>query len=196
MQGAERGRATRQIAALTVAKARAQRLQEPRAAVVGRAAADAHDDQARAGVERGGDQLAGAVGRCTARIEPSRRDEDESARRRHLDDRGRSLQRKRCLDRFAERAFDPHGSRLRAGIEERRHRPLAAVCHRHDGRIGAGHDVAQPCHERVRYLARAAAPLELVGRDDDPHRCYDLESETFSVIVAPAVTVSAFCAGA
>ena len=61
---------------------------EAGAAVVGGAAADAEDDAAVAGVERGADDGANAVGGCIQRVSDAGRQESEAAGLGRLDDGG------------------------------------------------------------------------------------------------------------
>ena len=70
---------------LGAAQRPAERLERAEAAVDCRRAPDADDDAAAAGVECGGDELPGAVGRRGERVVAPH--EDEAARTCHLDDR-------------------------------------------------------------------------------------------------------------
>ena len=87
------------------------RLQRPRAAVGGGRAADRDEDHLRAALDRGGDQLAGAVGAGRPRVALVFGDEREPGGRRHLHQRGAA-----ALDQpvAARRSRGPAGPARRA----------------------------------------------------------------------------------
>ena len=86
----QRAAAGRQAVSFGVQQPRAQRGQHACAGVVGGGAAQAQDDVARAGVERGQDQLAHAVAAGAHRISARRRDQLQAGSGGHFDD-GRAV---------------------------------------------------------------------------------------------------------
>ncbi len=160
--------------ACVVAERRPERLQHPRSAVGGRAAAQSQHDPRGARVERGHQELARSVrrgnGRCLRRGTRVR-EQVQAGGLGQLDDGRRPLGGEDCLHRLTERPPD----RDAAGTEPARDGgldgPLASIGH------GAGH------HSQVRlrvgdargqgegHLASRERPLELVGGDEhDPAR--------------------------
>ena len=150
----------------------AERVAQPGAAVGRGRAADADHHPARSGVDRGADQLAGAVRPRAQRIQ---RDAGQPPQAAGLGDvqRGAAVgeHREPGVARPAERVVDRGGVPAAAtGGQQRRRGALAAVGHRHQHQVVAGTHAAPPGGQGLCRLRRRVRPLELVGGDHDPHQ--------------------------
>ena len=162
-----------EVAALGVEQTEAEGLAQPGPAVVGRAAADAHDHATRPGGDGRQQQLAGAPRGRDQGVALRRRHEHQPRGGRHLEHGGPTVaqQAETGDDRLAQRAGHLGFAVRAAG---RGHQgldgSLAAVGHRHLVDRCAGRRPGHAARHRRRGLEGCQAPLELVRGDHHPHR--------------------------
>ena len=168
----QRRTARRQRAAGGVFQVHAEGAQHAAAGVVGGAAAEAEDDAHGAGVQRGADQLAGAVAAGAQHVALGRRHPLQAAGRGHLDQRAALAGQPAPVrqQRRAERAAHPALALLAAGgREQRRHGAFAAVGHRPAQQLGLRPHLAQAGGDDGGDFGSAEAFLERIWGDDDFH---------------------------
>ncbi|CAM5502385.1 hypothetical protein SVIOM74S_05014 [Streptomyces violarus] len=154
--------------AVRVQEACAQRGQHSGAAVRGGAAADPEDDRAVTRVQRGPQQLAGAVRGRRERCEDAGGQPLEAARLGHLHDRGAVAQREGRRHLVAERTGDPCLPALEPGGDRRGDRSVTAVGHGQRLDLHARYGPAQPGRHPFGDLHGRQRPFELVRGDEHP----------------------------
>ena len=159
-----------ELVAVDVQKARAERSHAAHATVVGSAAANGQRHVTCAGIERGADELAGAVGGREQRVLLARHKKREAGGGGHLYDSAPAGQHGvGSVDRAAQRVADAGATQLAAARrDERRGRAVTAVRHR-DGDARAARKVpARRLFQQASRICRAQRALERVGRKDEP----------------------------
>ena len=142
------------------------RTQRTEPAVRRRRAAQPHEDAGGAGTERVVDELADA--RRTRRhgvVAISATHERETARTRHLDDRGAAVQSPCRLHRIPER---PGHDRVAIGAAEHVEQPVTAV--REGGFVAVVSEVPARSTDGSGDIGRGGGAAELVDGCEDAHR--------------------------
>jgi hypothetical protein len=173
----QRAAAGREPVALRVHEARAQRLQRPHAAVGGGAAAEADPQLLAPALQRRGDQLPGAAGGGAQRLQLRREEAAEAGGRRHLDHRALALHREAGGQVSPQRVLRVALHHLRpGGVREHLHRPRPAVRDGEQVHLHAREPRGEALADGGRRLRSGERSLQLLRRDQDPHRAPSSQS--------------------